>query len=43
METYINVDQAGSIVNKKSTSGYYANVWGNLETWWSKKKQNVVA
>ena len=42
IEVYIDVDWAGSITNRRSTSGYYSFVEGNLVTWRS-KKQNVVA
>eukprot|EP00261_Vitis_vinifera_P038360 XP_019079603.1 PREDICTED: uncharacterized protein LOC109123660 [Vitis vinifera] len=41
IETYTNADWAGSIVDRRSTSGYYSFVGGNLVTWRS-KKQNVV-
>ncbi|KAL4021200.1 hypothetical protein IC575_019992 [Cucumis melo] len=41
-EAYTNSDWAGSVVDKKSTSGYCTFVWGNLVTWRS-KKQSVVA
>ncbi|XP_020417928.1 uncharacterized protein LOC109948653 [Prunus persica] len=39
---YTDVDWAGSITDKCSTSGYFTFVRGNLVTWWS-KKQNVVS
>ncbi|GAA0160789.1 hypothetical protein LIER_17263 [Lithospermum erythrorhizon] len=39
---YTDADWAGSIDDRKSTSGYYTIVWGNLVTWRS-KKQNMVA
>ena len=39
---YTDVDWAGNITNKKSTSGYFTFVGGNLVTWRS-KKQKVVA
>ena len=42
IEAYTNVDWAGSITNRRSTSGYYTFVWGYLVTWRS-KKQSVVA
>ncbi|XP_038874890.1 secreted RxLR effector protein 161-like [Benincasa hispida] len=42
IEAYIDVDWVGSVVDKKSTSGYCTFVWGNLVTWRS-KKQGVVA
>ena len=42
IEAYIDADWAGSITDRRSTSGYYTYVGGNLVTWRS-KKQNVVA
>ncbi|KAA0025138.1 Retrovirus-related Pol polyprotein from transposon TNT 1-94 [Cucumis melo var. makuwa] len=42
IEAYTDSDWAGSIVDRKSTSGYCTFVWGNLVTWRS-KKQNVVS
>ena len=39
---FTNVDWAGSIIDRKSTSGYCTRLWGNLVTWRS-KKQYVVA
>jgi hypothetical protein len=42
IEGYTNADWAGNIVDRKSTSGYFTFVGGNLVTWRS-KKQNVVA
>src|SRR5664279_5534531 len=39
---YTDVDWAGSQVDRRSTSGYFTFVGGNLVTWRS-KKQNVVA
>ncbi|GAU31183.1 hypothetical protein TSUD_316080 [Trifolium subterraneum] len=39
---FTNADWAGSITDRRSTSGYCAYVWGNLVTWRS-KKQGVVA
>lgn len=42
VEACIDADWAGSITNRKSTTGYCTFVWGNLVTWRS-KKQNVVA
>ncbi|RVW89842.1 putative mitochondrial protein [Vitis vinifera] len=38
----MDADWAGSVNNRRSTSGYCTFVWGNLVTWRS-KKQNVVA
>nr|XP_027189435.1 uncharacterized protein LOC113786269 [Cicer arietinum] len=42
IKVFTDVDWAGPITDKKSTSGYCTFVWGNLVTWRS-KKQNVVA
>ena len=42
VEAYINIDWAGSVTDKRSTTGYCIFVWGNLVTWRS-KKQNIVA
>ena len=42
VEAYTDTDWAGSIVDRRSTSGYCMFVGGNLVTWRS-KKQNVVA
>ena len=42
VEVYIDVDWAGSVMDRRSNSGYYTFVGGNLVTWWS-KKHNVVA
>ncbi|KAK2975555.1 hypothetical protein RJ640_011568 [Escallonia rubra] len=42
LEAYTDADWAGSITDRKSTSGYCTFVWGNLVTWRS-KKQSVVA
>jgi hypothetical protein len=39
---YTDADWAGNINDRKSTSGYFTFVGGNLVTWRS-KKQNVVA
>ncbi|CAH9082663.1 unnamed protein product [Cuscuta europaea] len=41
-EAFTDADYAGSITDRRSTSGYCTYVWGNLVTWRS-KKQNVVA
>ncbi|RDY14081.1 putative mitochondrial protein, partial [Mucuna pruriens] len=41
-EAYTDADWAGSITDRRSTSGYCTYVWGNLVTW-RNKKQNVVA
>ena len=42
LEAYTDVDWAGSIVDRRSTSGYCTFLGGNLITWRS-KKQHVVA
>ncbi|RDX94047.1 Copia protein, partial [Mucuna pruriens] len=42
MEIYTDADYAGSVVDRRSTSGYCMFLRGNLVTWRS-KKQNVVA
>ncbi|KAL0561518.1 hypothetical protein IC582_001948 [Cucumis melo] len=42
IKAYTGLDWAGSIVDRKSTSGYFTFVWGNLVTWRS-KKQSVEA
>ena len=42
IEAYTDADWAGSVTDRKSTTGYCTYVWGNLVTWRS-KKQNVVA
>uniref|UniRef100_A0A2N9I543 Retrovirus-related Pol polyprotein from transposon RE1 n=1 Tax=Fagus sylvatica TaxID=28930 RepID=A0A2N9I543_FAGSY len=42
IEAYTDADWAGSITDRRSTSGYCSFVGGNLVTWRS-KKQNVVA
>ncbi|KAM7506655.1 hypothetical protein LguiA_017108 [Lonicera macranthoides] len=42
VEGYTDVDWAGNISDRRSTSGYFTFVGGNLVTWRS-KKQNVVA
>jgi len=42
IEAYIDADWAGSITDRRSTSGYCTFVGGNLVTWRS-KKQSVVA
>ena len=39
---YTDVDWAGVVVDRSSTSGYFTFVGSNLVTWKS-KKQNVVA
>ncbi|KAL5851107.1 hypothetical protein ACOSQ3_006225 [Xanthoceras sorbifolium] len=42
IEVFADADWAGSIVDRRSTTGYCTYVWGNLVTWRS-KKQSVVA
>ncbi|TYK07784.1 Cysteine-rich RLK (receptor-like protein kinase) 8 [Cucumis melo var. makuwa] len=42
IEAYTDSDWTGSVIDRKSTSGYCTFVWGNLVTWRS-KKQSVVA
>ncbi|KAM7488896.1 hypothetical protein LguiB_026380 [Lonicera macranthoides] len=42
IEVYTDADWAGSVTDKRSTSGYCTFLWGNLVTWKS-KKQSVVA
>ncbi|CAL8079731.1 unnamed protein product [Prunus armeniaca] len=42
VEGYTDVDWAGSTTDRRSTSGYFTFVGGNLVTWRS-KKQNVVS
>ena len=42
LEAYTDADYAGSIVDRRSTTGYCTFLGGNLVTWRS-KKQNVVA
>ncbi|KAA0056081.1 Cysteine-rich RLK (receptor-like protein kinase) 8 [Cucumis melo var. makuwa] len=37
IEAYTDSDWAGSVVDRKSTSGYCTFVWNNLVTWRSKK------
>ena len=41
-EGYMNADWAGSVTDRRSTSGYCTFVGGNLVTWRS-KKQSVIA
>ena len=42
IEVCIDIDWAGALDDRRSTSGYFTFVGGNLVTWRS-KKQNVVA
>ena len=42
IEIFSDTDWAGSVTDRRSTSGYCSFVWGNLVTWRS-KKQSVVA
>lgn len=42
IEVFTDADWAGSVNDRRSTSGYCTFVWGNLVTWRS-KKQSVVA
>ena len=42
VEVFTDADWAGSIDDRKSTSGYCTKIWGNVITWRS-KKQIVVA
>ncbi|CAN6717067.1 unnamed protein product [Malus baccata var. baccata] len=42
ISAYTDADWAGSQIDRKSTTGYYTFVGGNLVTWKS-KKQNVIA
>ena len=42
VEAYTNVDWFGLVTDRRSTTGYYTFVWGNLVTWRS-KKQSVMA
>ena len=41
VEVFIDADWAGSLVDRRSTSGYCTFVWGNLVTWRSKKQPIV--
>ncbi|KAK3041993.1 hypothetical protein RJ639_002301 [Escallonia herrerae] len=42
VEIFSDADWAGSLSDRRSTSGYCTYIWGNLVTWRS-KKQSVVA
>ncbi|WKA07311.1 hypothetical protein VitviT2T_025154 [Vitis vinifera] len=37
IEIFSDADWAGSVTDRRSTSGYCSFVWGNLVTWRSKK------
>lgn len=41
VKVFTNADWAGSIDDRKSTSGYGTLLWGNLVTWCSKKQSMV--
>ena len=41
IEVFVDADWAGSITDRRSTSGYCTYVWGNLVTWRSKKQPVV--
>jgi len=41
IEIYTDADWAGSVTDRRSTSGYCTYVWGNLVTWRSKKQPVV--
>ena len=41
IELFSDVDQAGSLTDRRSTSGYCTFVWGNLVIWRSKKQAVV--
>ena len=42
LEAYTDADYVGSVVDRRSTIGYYTFLGGNLVTWRS-KKQSLVA
>ncbi|RVX15345.1 Retrovirus-related Pol polyprotein from transposon TNT 1-94 [Vitis vinifera] len=42
VEVFTDADWAGSLIDRRSTTGYCSYVWGNLVTWRS-KKQSIVA
>ncbi|RVX10421.1 Retrovirus-related Pol polyprotein from transposon TNT 1-94 [Vitis vinifera] len=42
VEVFTDADWAGSLTDRRSTTGYCSYVWGNLVTW-RRKKQSVVA
>ena len=37
IEIFSDADWAGSVTDRRSTSGYCSFVWGNLVTWRSKE------
>ncbi|RVW17867.1 Retrovirus-related Pol polyprotein from transposon RE1 [Vitis vinifera] len=41
IEAYTDADWAGSVTDRRSTSGYCTYIWGNLVTWRSKKQRLV--
>ena len=41
IEGFIDVDWAGDVTDRRSTSGYFTFVGGNLVTWRSKKQKMV--
>ena len=41
LEAYMDVNYEGSIVDRRSTSGYFTFLGGNLVTW-KRKKQSVM-
>ncbi|CAL8151504.1 unnamed protein product [Prunus armeniaca] len=41
VEGYTDADRAGSVIDRRSTSGYFTFVGGNLVTWRSKKQKVV--
>lgn len=42
VEAYSDADWAGSIIDRRFTSGYFSFIIGNLDTW-RNKKQSVAA